>query len=141
MKRPRSTKRLRLGLLVGTTSALLAAGTAGILCAQSRYGNYAPAALGQLDQAVPQALREDSTFSVSAFPLYPSELAAGEGQQETNIFCGQCHSTRYITTQPPLSSAAWEAVVSKMRKTYGAGIPESAAQKIVQYLKIHYSPK
>jgi len=134
-------KRQNFRPVVGTIFALLAAGTAGILYAQSQYGNYAPAALGKLDQAVPQALREDASYSVCAFPLYTPELAAGEGQQETNIFCGQCHSTRYITTQPPLSSAAWEAVVTKMRKTYGAGIPEPAAQKIVQYLKIHYSPQ
>lgn len=141
MKRLGSMKRLKLRTVVATIFALLAAGTAGILYAQSQYGNYAPAALGKLDQPVPQALREDSTYSVSAFPLYAPELAAGEGQQETNIFCGQCHSTRYITTQPPLSPAAWEAVVNKMRKTYGAGIPEPAAQKIVKYLQNHYSPQ
>jgi len=43
-------------------------------------------------------------------------------------FCGICHSTTYITMQPPLTSATWEAVVNKMvarsahdPRTFGTG--------------------
>ena len=52
-----------------------------------------------------------------------------------------CHSTRYITMQPPLPVATWEAEVTKMMKAYGAPIPEAAAKKITTYLQGHYAPE
>lgn len=51
-----------------------------------------------------------------------------------------CHSTRYITMQPPLPAATWEAEVNKMNKTFGANIPEAVSQKIVRYLQANYTP-
>jgi mono/diheme cytochrome c family protein len=45
-----------------------------------------------------------------------------------------CHTTRYITTQPPLTAAKWEESVRKMMKTYAAPIAEEQVQPIVQYL-------
>ena len=50
-----------------------------------------------------------------------------------------CHSTRYITMQPPLPPATWEAEVNKMTKTFGAPIPEATAKKITSYLQSHYT--
>ena len=43
--------------------------------------------------------------------------------------------------QPPLTSATWEAVVHKMIGTFGAPVPEPAAQAILGYLKSHYTPE
>ncbi len=50
-----------------------------------------------------------------------------------------CHSPRYITMQPPLPAATWESEVNKMNKTFGAGIPEENARKIILYLQAHYT--
>ncbi|HKW64101.1 MAG TPA: hypothetical protein VJN89_16235 [Candidatus Acidoferrum sp.] len=52
-----------------------------------------------------------------------------------------CHSTRYITMQPPLPATTWEAEVNKMIKTFGAPIPEATAKKITSYLQTHYTPQ
>jgi hypothetical protein len=43
--------------------------------------------------------------------------------------------------QPPLPAATWEAEVTKMRKTFGATIPDEATAKIIGYLKTHYTPE
>ena len=111
---------------------------AGLLFAQVRRGNYAPATHGQLQQPSPATLTDDSVYQVSAYPLYPPELAEGEGHDETESFCNLCHSTRYITMQPPLPAATWE--VTKMRKTLGAPISDASAALIIKYLQAHYTP-
>jgi len=50
------------------------------------------------------------------------------------VACLSCHSTRYITMQPPLNQAKWEESVRKMAKTYGAPIAEEQVVPIAQYL-------
>ncbi len=66
--------------------------------------------------------------------------AIGEGQAETEGFCSLCHSTRYITMQPPLPAASWEAEVTRLRKTFGAPVPDPPAALIIKYLQAHYTP-
>ena len=126
------------GLLFG--GSLVLAMAAGLLLAQVEQGNYEPSTLHQIQQSPPVALSDDSVYQVSAYPLYPPELAEGEGRSETEGFCSLCHSTRYITMQPPLSAATWEAEVTKMRKTFGAPIPDASAVLIIKYLQAHYTP-
>jgi hypothetical protein len=124
-------------LLLGSSLVLVLA--TGLLLAQIEKGSYAPGTLGQLQQPPPVALTDDSVYQVSAYPLYPAELAEGEGRAETEGFCSLCHSTRYITMQPPLPAATWEAEVTKMRKTFGAPIPDASAVLIIKYLQSHYT--
>ncbi len=126
------------GLLFG--GSLVLAIAAGLLLAQVEQGNYEPSTLHQIQQSPPVALSDDSVYQVSAYPLYPPELAEGEGRSETEGFCSLCHSTRYITMQPPLPAATWEAEVTKMRKTFGAPIPDASAVLIIKYLQAHYTP-
>lgn len=126
------------GLLFG--GSLVLAIAAGLLLAQVEQGNYEPSTLRQIQQSPPVALSDDSVYQVSAYPLYPPELAEGEGRSETEGFCSLCHSTRYITMQPPLPAATWEAEVTKMRKTFGAPIPDASAVLIIKYLRAHYTP-
>lgn len=133
----RFVKRYFAVLLGGSLVIVLAAG---FLFAQVEQGNYAPATLGQLQQPAPAALTDDSVYRVSVYPQYPPELAEGEGRAETASFCSLCHSTRYITMQPPLPAATWEAEVTKMRKTLGAPIPDASAALIIKYLQTHYTP-
>jgi hypothetical protein len=114
---------------------------AGLVFDEVRKGDYAPETLSQLNQAdAPAALTGDSVYEVPSYPLYPPTLAEGEGRTETEAYCSPCHSTRYITMQPPLAAATWEAEVNKMRKALGAPIPDSSAVKIIQYLQSHYTP-
>ena len=50
-----------------------------------------------------------------------------------------CIRDSYITMQPVLPASTWTDEVNKMIKTYGAAVPDDAAQKIIQYLQSHYT--
>src|SRR5712692_3338687 len=120
--------------------AMCSLAIAAVVYAVLKKGYYAPAELGILRQAAPIDLSPDSNFQVSAYPVPAADLAPGNGLQDVQIYCNTCHSLRYITMQPPLPAATWEAEVNKMNKTFGAAIPEDNAQKIILYLQAHYTP-
>jgi hypothetical protein len=92
-----------------------------------------------LQQAAPVEPLPDSNYEASAYPVPATDLAPGEGLQDVQIYCNTCHSPRYITMQPPLPAETWEAEVSKMNKTFGAAIPEENTQRIILYLRAHYT--
>ena len=110
-----------------------------LVYADLKKGYYSPAELGSLRQAAPIELLPDSNYQVSAYPVPAVNLAPGDGLQDIQIYCNTCHSPGYITMQPPLSAASWEAEVNKMNKTFGAAIPEENTQKIILYLQAHYT--
>jgi hypothetical protein len=112
-----------------------------LVYAELKKGYYSPAQLGVLRQAAPIELSPDSNFQVSAYPVPAVDLAPGDGLQDVQIYCNTCHGTRYITMQPPLPAATWEAEVNKMNKTFGAAIPEDNTRKIILYLQAHYAPE
>jgi len=114
---------------------------AGLLSGDLKKGYYSPAELGSLWQARPGEYLPDSNYQVSEYPVPPVDLTRGDGLQDVQIYCNTCHSPRYITMQPPLPAATWEAEVNKMNKTFGAAIPEEDAQKIIRYLQAHYTPE
>ena len=116
--------------------ALLAGGA---LYAEFQSGYYAPQRLGSIDQSLLQKQSTDSQYSVDSFQLYRPELASGDGRQDVEAYCNTCHSTRYITMQPPLPAATWEAEVNKMAKSFGMSIPEDSAASIIKYLQTHYT--
>jgi len=104
-------------------------------------GNYAPGNLGMQMQPAPQNDDAGAVYAVGPWPTYTPPLADGDGKELVQSFCGICHSTTYITMQPPLPGATWERLVDKMIGTFGAPVPESAAQAITAYLKSHYTPE
>jgi len=104
-------------------------------------GNYDPGNLGMQRQPAPQDDDAGAVYAVGPWPTYTPPLADGEGRELVQSFCGICHSTTYITMQPPLPGATWERLVDKMIGTFGAPVPESAAQAIIAYLKSHYTPE
>jgi hypothetical protein len=114
---------------------------AGVVYADLKKGYYSPDQLGSIQQAATASFSTDAEYEVSAYPVPTLELAPGDGRQDVQIFCNTCHSPRYITMQPPLPAATWEAEVNKMNKAYGAGIPEDVARKIIAYLQSHYTPE
>jgi mono/diheme cytochrome c family protein len=63
------------------------------------------------------------------------------GKELIDAYCTTCHSTSYITAQPPFPEAIWRSEVNKMIHTYGAIIPKETAEKIIAYLAKHYSPQ
>jgi len=107
--------------------------------ADLKKGYYRPAELGSVRQAMVIELLPDSNYQVSAYPVPGADLAPGDGSQEVRIYCNTCHSLSYITMQPPLPAATWEAEVNKMNKTFGAAIPDDSTQKIILYLQAHYT--
>ena len=129
-------KRMRARYLtIGAASILMACAA---VLAEVQSG---PGKVESLTQVAPPAQAPDAAYSVASFTALATDLAEGEGLQETQSFCVMCHSTRYITMQPPLPAAVWEAEMNKMIKTYGAPIPEPSAKKILAYLQAHYAPE
>jgi len=104
-------------------------------------GRYDAGNLGMQMQPAPQNDDVGAVYAVGPWPTYTPPLADGQGRELVQSFCGICHSTTYITMQPPLPGATWEAVVHKMIGTFGATIPEPTTQAIIAYLKTHYTPE
>lgn len=79
-------------------------------------------------------------LSAEAFKLPPEtvKLKPGRGAPLANGQCLACHSADYITTQPPLSRAAWTATVVKMKEKYGATFPTNHIPALVEYLTQNY---
>jgi hypothetical protein len=113
----------------------------GLVFAQMRGGSYGSMNAVGIGQAAAPELAPDAKYDVGPYPSFTPELAEGDGKPEVQSFCFTCHSTRYITMQPPLPGATWEAEVNKMMKVYGAPIPEATAKKITAYLQGHYAPE
>lgn len=49
--------------------------------------------------------------------------------------CATCHSLRYIEMQPDMTKKAWDKIVKKMVKNYGAPISDTTiVNQIIEYL-------
>jgi cytochrome c5 len=118
--------------------ALLAAAA---LYAGFEAGYYSPANLGSIAQAAPRHETESTSYRVESYSLFRPQLEPGEGRDLVDAYCNTCHSTRYVTMQPPLPAATWEAEVTKMTKAFGMSIPDDVTPKIIQYLQTHYTPE
>jgi len=126
-------------LVLATGIMLAATGTA--VFAQFQSGSYGSTKANGIEQTTAIQMSSDGNYAVASFSSFAPELAEGEGRAETESFCAMCHSTRYITMQPPLPAPTWEAEVNKMTKAFGAPIPEATAKKITTYLQTHYTPE
>jgi|SRR5665213_976453 len=72
-------------------------------------------------------------------PPETSRLKDAPGVELANGQCMTCHSVDYVITQPrdkPL--AFWRAEVDKMKKVYGAPIPDDQLAPIAEYLAHNY---
>ncbi len=68
-----------------------------------------------------------------------ARLKDAPGVELANAQCMTCHSVDYVITQPrgkPL--AFWRAEVDKMKKVYGAPIPDDQLAPIALYLAQNY---
>ncbi len=107
---------------------------------ETQLGVYTSGDYDGIAQTEPRGRNLGAVYSVDPYPLDAPKLAPGEGRELVASYCNTCHSTRYITMQPPLPAATWEAEVNKMIKTFGQPIPPDAAPKIITYLQNHYTP-
>ena len=100
--------------------------------------------LGFLRQPAPARIEDkdvrSAMYSVGEFPPHAPSLRPGpeDDRQLIDVYCVGCHSTAYIAMQPPLSRTQWEAEVQKMRSTFGAVVPDPAAQRIATFLHAYY---
>jgi hypothetical protein len=123
------------------TTGLIALAAALVFAQQVRKGDYSETNLGRVFQPALAAQAPGPMYGVDAYPLYRPELAPGPGRDLVAAYCNTCHSTRYITMQPPLPPAVWEAEVNKMIKAMGASIPATDVPKVIHYLQTHYTPE
>ena len=61
-------------------------------------------------------------------------LPTAPGSQTFNANCVICHSASLVANQPDFPEKTWTAIVTKMQKTFGAPVSDSAAKIIIQYL-------
>ena len=72
-------------------------------------------------------------------PKETATLKPGPGVDAANAQCITCHSADYILTQPrDKPFAFWKAEVEKMKKVYGAAIPDDQIDPIANYLTRSY---
>jgi hypothetical protein len=71
-------------------------------------------------------------------PPEKTVLKEGVGRELVIGQCLLCHSSDYISTQPPLTRAQWQAGIEKMRTKYGAPIATNSAPALLDYLTAAY---
>jgi cytochrome c5 len=130
----REISRVWGALAIATVSCAL-------LYAQSQTGEYSQANLGRVRQPAPRSQQLGATYIVEAYGLHRPQLAPGKDRELVEAYCNTCHSLMYITMQPPLPAATWEAEVKKMVETLGQPIPQDAIPRIIAYLQKHYTPE
>jgi mono/diheme cytochrome c family protein len=84
-----------------------------------------------------------ASASVSALtielPKETAQLKDAPGVDLATRRCATCHSFDYVAIQPPGKPLAfWKAEVEKMKKVYGASIPDDEIEPIAQYLTRAY---
>jgi cytochrome c5 len=83
------------------------------------------------------AAAEDKRVTLPADDAY-ARLKPGPGSDVTQTQCQFCHSTDYVVMQPRGDAKQWDAVVTKMRKVFGASISDADAKAIIEYLSTAY---
>lgn len=76
-------------------------------------------------------------FAAFVWPTETGTYKPGKGVELAQSLCITCHSTEYVSTQPPLPRKFWEATVKKMKEKYAAPLPEDATA-LVDYLTSNY---
>jgi cytochrome c5 len=76
----------------------------------------------------------DEQTKTIVLPHDEPDLPPLPGREAVVSSCSICHTTRYLTMQPPLSRAVWTAEVRKMMTAFGAPVAEPQVPQIVDYL-------
>jgi sulfite dehydrogenase (cytochrome) subunit B len=79
-------------------------------------------------------------FSSFVWPVESGAYKPGAGAELAQSLCITCHSTEYVSTQPPLPRKFWEATVKKMKEKYAAPLPADNTA-LIDYLTSAYGAK
>ncbi|MFC5454385.1 cytochrome c [Prosthecobacter fluviatilis] len=98
------------------------------------------AATGFSLSAADKAAADAPDFSSFVWPAEDGSYKPGAGVELAQSLCITCHSTEYVSTQPPLPRKFWEATVKKMKEKYAAPLPEDNTA-LIDYLTSAYGAK
>lgn len=90
--------------------------------------------LGGIVSAGAESRSEPVDMSGWNLPTEPFTLKEAPGVSLVRANCLLCHSTEYISTQPSLRAAQWQAEVLKMKGKFGAPISTNDIPGLVDYL-------
>ena len=96
------------------------------------------AALGASALAATKAAPPKGTATISLPGDAGMVFKPGAGSGAAQGQCLSCHSSAYVSTQPPLTKAQWTAEVVKMKNVYGAPIPDDQVATLADYLTTQY---
>ena len=124
-------RRMRSLLALGLTGALVA-----VAGCNARGSAMRTADMENMTtpQPPPGATRPSSPVHSISLPHDEAFAPPGPGRPAFVTACIVCHSTRYITSQPPFSRLVWKGIVEKMIHNYGAHVTAPQAAEIVDYL-------
>jgi hypothetical protein len=89
--------------------------------------------------AVSLTLALSATALTIDLPADTTRPKDAPGVDAVNRQCSTCHSFDYVAIQPPGKPIAfWKAEVEKMKKVYGAPIPDDQIDPIAHYLTRAY---
>jgi cytochrome c5 len=92
------------------------------------------ALVGLLGLAANSLAAEMSSEVKIDLPAETARLKPGPGMDTVGRNCMICHSVDYIYMQPPLTKEQWHGEVMKMKKVFGAPVPDNEVDTIVDYL-------
>lgn len=90
--------------------------------------------------AADKAAAGEPDFSSFVWPVESDTYKPGAGAELAQSLCITCHSTEYVSTQPPLPRKFWEATVKKMKEKYAAPLPDDNTA-LIDYLTSAYGAK
>ena len=85
-----------------------------------------------LGTLLPGLLALEIKLPTETVALAPSEHP---GYAAAMTYCATCHSSEYVRMQPlNMTPIYWKATVTKMKKAFGAPIPDDQLDVITEYL-------
>ena len=94
--------------------------------------------IGGLLWGIFQISAADKAWDSWKLPTEETRLKAGPGADLVKANCLLCHSTDYISTQPPLTRDQWKATVTKMQQKFGAPYNAEKMDPVIDYLVNSY---
>jgi mono/diheme cytochrome c family protein len=130
------------GAVVAAAAVLFAIGTPAERSRALMLNEPAPSAPGVQLVAATTTAPTPGTVAAAGITLHSDSFTfpssdrsfPGAGADAINGNCVSCHSAGMVLNQPPLSKAAWQSEVAKMRDMYKAPIAAEDVPAIVAYL-------
>lgn len=89
---------------------------------------------GSRPSSTSKPMAGDAQVQQITLPTYPAEVPPGPNVDLYKNYCLRCHTSRYVSMQPPFPKGVWQTEVKKMVDVYGAPIPDTDQALIVEYL-------